>query len=1006
MSENIFPIIGIGASAGGLEALKEFFSAVPADCDQTFVIVTHHNPKGTSLLPEILSRETAMPVEEVTNGTVVKSGHVYLSPPSHYLSLRKGMLVFDKPITDKIPLPVDFFFRSLAAAQEENAICILLSGTGSDGTLGLLAIKGECGMAIAQEPKTAQFSDMPENAIATGRVDFVLAPQDMPKQLSRYTSGLVKDTSEDTAKHTGDMLQSKDLDDILGLVCQHTGSNFGLYKTSTMKRRIERRMHIHQISEPALYVQNLKKNTHEINGLFKELLIGVTAFFRDPEAFAELERLLPDLLKNKAHGDTVRVWSAGCSTGEEAYSLAILLHEYMERKNKHLNLQVFATDLDENAINHARAGLYAEGIALDVSAERLEKYFQKEGSHFRIKRNIRTTVTFATQNLAQDPPFTKLDLVVCRNLLIYLDSKTQKRLIPLFHYTLRPGGILFLGSSEAIGSFSNLFVPLHGRSKIFQSKDAQHARMRFSKIMDMSSVVDSSYKMEDRVNMPQEKETDITAMAQNLLLSEHIPPSLIVNEKGDIFFVHGRTGLYLELMPGQPHPHQNVLDMAREGLQLPLTTVLRKAAKQDTEIIKRGVIVRSNGHVGTITLRARKIKEPEALHGLIWIMFEKESDDDSKKSADDPEIVDMEADQMERELRLVKKSLQGAIEEREMANEQLKSSNEELQSTNEEMQSANEELETAKEEMQSLNEELQTVNAELERKISDLSHSNDDMKNLLDGTGIATIFLDKKLNLKRFTTPTKKILRLIPSDVGRPISDISTHLEYNDLVRDATAVLNTLKPKEFDVRAEDWHWYLARILPYQTTENVVDGLAVTFVDITKMKKSEILLATNVKALEMISLEQDPLSVILDEVLHRIESQTKGIKCAIYILNKEGTALEHSAGPSLPEAFNKQMGKIKIEDDTAQPCAMAVQQNKPVIMSDLTEQSPTPLIKLALKRGIKAVWAQPINSSEGKTMGVFAVYYDQPHEVYPMEEELINEIVPLMSTILSRHLLKT
>lgn len=541
-----------------------------------------------------------------------------------------------------------------------------------------------------------------------------------------------------------------------------------------------------------------------------------------------------------------------------------------------------------------------------------------------------------------------------------------------------------------------MFEPLHGRSKIFRSKKAPHPRLRFTNIMNMSRAGDRSYKTGETTKMSQEKNTDITALAQKLLLTEHIPPSLIVNEKGDIFFVHGRTGAYLELMPGQPHPHQNVFDMAREGLQLPLTAIIRKAAAQGVEIVKSGVRVRSNGHVYNVTLRARKINDPEALRGLIWVTFEKQSDDDAEQATEDLETSEMEADHLEHELQLIKKSLQSSIEEREMANEQLESSNEELQSTNEELQSANEELETAKEEMQSLNEELQTVNAELERKISDLSHANDDMKNLLDSTGIAMIFLDKDLNVQRFTASTKKIIHLIPSDVGRPISDIVTHLEYNDLVRDATTVLNTLNHKELEVRAEDWRWYLMRILPYRTAENVIDGLVITFVDITKLKKSEILLATNIRALEMISLEKAPLGGILDEVLHRIESQTKGIKCAVSIFSKDGTILKYSVSPSLPAAFSKQMDKIAAESDATQFGVIA----------DLEERSPsTPFTKLALKHGIKALWSQPIKSSNGKVMGVFTVYYDQPHTPYPMEEDLISQTVLLMSTILSRNLLE-
>ncbi|MCF8496284.1 MAG: PAS domain-containing protein, partial [Alphaproteobacteria bacterium] len=625
-----------------------------------------------------------------------------------------------------------------------------------------------------------------------------------------------------------------------------------------------------------------------------ELLIGVTAFFRDEAAFEALEKdALPELLKNKMSGDPVRIWVAGCSTGEEAYSFAILLQEYMDAHEKQFNVQIFATDLDENAINIARAGLYSDGIGLDVPEDRLEQHFIKEDNHYRVRKNIREMVIFATQNLIQDPPFTKLDLVSCRNLLIYLDAMTQKKIIPLFHYSLRQGGMLFLGSSETVGTFSEIFTSIHARWKIFMRKESPMSTRRLTRITDLPHPIEPESASVAPHNQTREKTPSITELAQKLILTQHVPPSLILNERGEIFFIHGRTGIYLEPPQGQPQTKQNIFEMAREGLQLPLASVIRKATMQDTEVLHKGIRMSGENSNHIVSLRARKVSEPEALRGLIWVTFEKE-DDESLLAENAP--APPENEQLENELRFVKQSLQNTIEELETANEQLKSTNEELQSTNEDLQSANEELETAKEEMQSLNEELQTVNEELENKIQDLSHANDDMKNLLNNTGIATLFLDNDLNIKRFTVQAKKIINLIPADAGRPVRDIVWQLEYTNLVADATEVLNSLVYKEIEVRAQDWSWYLMRIMPYRTGDNVINGLVITFVDITRLKRSEILLAANIKALTMLSVDRAPLTDVLDEILLTIERQTPGIWCSVSSIRNN--KLFHISAPTL------------------------------------------------------------------------------------------------------------
>jgi two-component system, chemotaxis family, CheB/CheR fusion protein len=991
-AEMVPSIVGLGSSAGGLVALKTFFNALPAKSPMVFVVVSHHDPAQPSHLADILSKQTSLPVVEVNDTTPIVAGHVYVCT-SQYLRLKGGALHCEKRSNEQgISLPIDFFFRTLAEEAKEKSICVVLSGTGSDGTLGLQAIKGEGGMAMAQDTKTAQFSDMPNNAINTGLVDYILSPEKMPERLLAYTQSLTSGSDGERQVPLSDAMS-----EIITLLRQHTGNDFTNYKTNTLTRRIERRMNVHHIADAKHYIKYLTDNTHEIDMLFRELLIGVTSFFRDEAAFEVLaQQALPQLLAKKAGGDQVRVWVAGCSTGEEAYSLAILFQEYMLEHKKQFNVQIFATDLDEKSIIHARNGVYTEGIALDITPARLQRHFNHEGNHYQIKKHLREMVIFATQNLTQDPPFTKLDMISCRNLLIYLDAKLQKRIIPLFHYSLRPGGILFLGSSETVGAFADLFTPLQSRWKILQRKEVPLSVNRLTRFTEFPRLDELHQAQPEHARHG--KNQDITELAQKLLLKAHIPPSIIVNEKGNLFFIHGRTGLYLEPPAGPPNPQANVLDMAREGLQLALAAIIRKAAAQDNPVTQTDISVKTNGHFSNVTLQARKITEPEAMRGLIWVTFESEEEKAGHSPGKKPKHTKsgpLENEQLESELHFIKQNLQSTIEELEAANEELKSTNEELQSTNEELQSANEELETAKEEMQSLNEELQTVNIELETKIRDLSFANDDMKNLLNSTGIATLFLDNSLNILRFTNQAKRLINLIQSDIGRPIGDIVLQLEYDTLVKDATEVLQTLVFKEVEVRARDWSWYLMRIMPYRTAENVIEGLVITFVDITKVKKSEILLATQKTALELIVKESD-LSSMLDEVLLTIEKYTSGLWCSISLLSEDGKTLHHGAAPSLPQPFNDVLDGVEVKADSLYPCAQAVMHRRSILIPDMVnDPAPNAFHKLALKYDLQACWSQPIILADGRIAGAFTTYYKQAHHPSDIEEALINQTIPLM-----------
>jgi two-component system CheB/CheR fusion protein len=833
-----FPVVAVGASAGGLEALEEFFKNVPPQSGIGFVVVMHQHAGHTSLLPELLGKRTAMPVTQATDGIRVEPNHVYLGPPGGHMAMMDGTLQFMEPKEPAdVRLPIDYFFRSLAQDRQEQAICIVLSGTGTDGTLGLREVKGAGGMAMAQEIKSAKYPGMPSSAITTSLVDFVLAPAEMPAQLIRYVRGLRLKLPEREAE--GEKLPPEPLQKIFVLLRARTGHDFSGYKENTIRRRVERRMNVHQIKEPARYLRYLQENPHELDTLFKELLINVTSFFRDAEAFEALAHALEERVLAVKPDDNycLRAWVAGCGSGEEAYSIAILLRECMERINRRFDVQIFATDLDSEAIEFARMGVYPEGIAVDVRKDRLAHFFVRGDSGYRIAKEIREMVVFAPQNVLQDPPFTKLDLLSCRNVLIYLDAKLQKQLLPIFHYALKPDGLLFLGPSESLSASADLFQPVDKKWKIFRRGGTVAAH-------PLPELTARTRKVEIAAPLTLSGEpaipAKVTTLIERTLLQKYVPASVIVNGRGDIVHIHGRTGAYLEPATGQPR--MNILDMAREGLRLKLGAALRQAVTKNAEIIHPAVRIKANGDYVVVDLRVVRITEPEVLRGLTMVSFHPVAVDQDgaaqpvKGAMTKQELTRNE--ELERDLQYTRETLQTTVEELETSNEELKSTNEELQSTNEELQSTNEELETSKEEMQSLNEELTTVNAELQSKVEDLSQANDDMQNLLNSTEIATIFLDNKLNIKRFTKQARRLVHLIDTDVGRPISDLAHELQHQDLAADAETVLQTLVFKECEVQTTTGDWCLMRIMPYRTAENLIEGLVVTFVDINKLKLAE------------------------------------------------------------------------------------------------------------------------------------------------------------------------
>ena len=839
-----FPIVGIGASAGGLEAFEQFFRNTPPDTGMAFVLVSHLDPDHASMLTEILQRSTTMPVVEALDQIQVLPNSVYAIPPNRDMSIFHGELQLSEPDMPRGQrMVIDAFMRSLAEDQGEKAIGIVLSGTGTDGTLGLRAIQGAGGITLAQEPATAKYDGMPISAIQAGYATYVLPVDKMPEKILSNTRSLSVQMEIPQHAPTG----TSGLNRILMLLRSGTGHDFSLYKKSTIGRRIERRMSQHNIENTEIYARYLKEHPPEVHLLFKELLINVTSFFRDTEAFVAMKQdMLPLLLKNKPEGYVFRVWVAGCATGEEAYSIAILLREIMDETHQEFKTQIYSTDLDEDAIAVARAGIYPPNITQDVAPDRLRRFFTKEESGFRVKKEIREMVVFAIQNVIKDPPFTKLDLLSCRNLMIYLEPELQNRLIPAFHYALKPGGVLFLSPSESIGNHTDLFTSLNRKCKLYQTIPSV-ASTRAVMSSGLSWTRDNNTKGPDTVTI-KIKETDFAELTKRMLLQSYAPASVVTNSKGDILFVHGDTGKYLRPAPGQAT--LNVVEMAREGLQLELRTAIHTAADKSTPTLNREVSFGSHGEFHSVSFSVRPLSYPDSGQSLLLVSFQdvaiaKSANDKAATSAapargkgaeatDEPRRIE----ELERELIYTKENLHATIEEQQASNEELKSTNEEMQSTNEELQSTNEELETSKEELQSLNEELVTVNAELQDKIEQLAGMQNDMKNLLDNINIGTVFLNDALQIKRFTREAARVYRLVASDVGRPLADIKSDIDGDDLLGDAQSVLETLVPREREVRTVGGAWYLARIQPYRTLDNVIDGVVLTFTDITKRIQAE------------------------------------------------------------------------------------------------------------------------------------------------------------------------
>jgi two-component system CheB/CheR fusion protein len=828
------PIVGIGASAGGLNAFKTFFAHMPADSGIAFVLVPHLDPTHQSLMVELLAHHTEMPVSEVQDGTAIEANRVYIIPPASYLSIHQGHLHLDSlPEKHDIATAIDHFFQSLAVDQQERAIGIVFSGTGSHGTIGLQAVKVSGGMTMVQTPDTAEYPYMPQSAIATGVVDYILPPEDMPEVLTRYVqhgyvSGAWQPALQPETEHE---LFGR----ILALLRARKDYDFRSYRKHMLMRRVLRRMSLNHIDQLVEYHQLLRDSKQEVDQLFRDLLIGVTGFYREPEAYQVLEHdVVPKWIERTNTDVPLRIWVPGCATGEEAYSIAMVLIERFSAAKKSLNVQIYATDMDTEALAFARAAIYPPNSVADVPAERRQRFFTRSNSHYQINKQVRESVVFAAQNLISDAPFSKLDLISCRNLLIYLEPEVQRKLISLFHFALNEDGYLLLGSAETVGRQLDLFEPVSKKWRVFRRIGPSRQY-----VVDFPIVhgFERHGLLRPVIQTPDRPHLNLAELTQRQLLLDYGPATALINRKYEILYYYGPTGDFLEAPTGEPT--SDLLAMARQGLRARLRAACHKAVHDHQTVTDLSPRVKRDGKWRHCTITVKPIMEPKQAEGLLLVTFQ-EQEGARYAAATDAESVEESSivNQLEYELKLAREELQSTIEEMESSNEELKASNEEVMSMNEELQSANEELESSKEELQSLNEELATINNQLEDKVDELDKATDDVANLLNSSDIATLFLDTELSIRQFTPFTGKLLGLIASDIGRSISTFASDLTGADLLLEARKVLDKLSPLETVLATADGHHYLRRILPYRTSDNRIDGVVVTLIDITRRIESE------------------------------------------------------------------------------------------------------------------------------------------------------------------------
>ncbi|NUT85237.1 PAS domain S-box protein [Pseudomonas corrugata] len=870
-----FGVVGIGASAGGLQAIKLFFENMPQETGMAFVIVLHLSPDHQSIADQIIQQSTNMPVVQVTRTVPIEKNHVYVISPAQQLAMNDGYLNIS-PVASTLDRhsAIDLFFRDLANVHRERAFCVVLSGSGSDGAVGLSRIKEQGGVTLAQSPEDAEFDGMPRAAIETRMVDLVLPVVDMPQKIlelwrnsqaislpSAIDPGLENHAEQEAvaAEHY--------LHEILAYLRSSTGHDFKHYKRATVLRRIERRMQVTTQPDLATYSQYLQGNPEEPKALLGDMLIGVTNFFRDREAFEALERdVIPQLVATltppRPEHEELRVWSAGCSTGEEVYSLAMLLDDQLQVKGSKAKLQLFATDIDERAISLGRAGRYPQAIVTDVPPTRLRQYFVKEDDHYRIRKELREKVLFAKHSLLADPPFSQIDLIVCRNLLIYLDREVQREILQMFHFALRPGGFLFLGTSESADACHELFSPVDKRNRIFRAKSTSPNSRRVPTMPRGGYTRSTGHSLPELKNHVQPKLSfaDIHRRA----IERAAPPSMIVDTNADILHMSESAGRFLRHVGGELS--RNLLTLIMPELRLEIRTALFQVQQSGLAVKSRDVSIKYEDRHLRIDMIVQPYRDEQSDGDYLLVIFEESDIDSAEAAMAQVQTESQVLSNLERELQRTKLHLQDTIEQSEVSNEELKASNEEMQAINEELRSATEELETSKEELQSINEELLTVNFELKTKVEETDKVNDYLTNLIASTDIATVFVDRSMRIRWFTPRATEIFNMLPVDTGRSLLDITHRLDYTDLAEDAAQVFESLNMIEREVSSiSDKRWYIARLLPYRSSEDHIDGTVLTFIDITTRRAAEEELRLGEERMRLVAEStHDYAIIILDE----------------------------------------------------------------------------------------------------------------------------------------------
>jgi two-component system CheB/CheR fusion protein len=826
-----FPVVGVGASAGGLEALIELFGGMSTEPSMAFLVAVHLDPHQKSHLPEILAKTTPLLVRQVTEGMSVRVNEVYLLPPNTNMALTDGhMMLTPRSTAPGTHMPIDHLFRSLATVQGSRAIGIVLSGGGSDGALGIQAIKSEGGITFAQDEKSAKHPSMPRAAILDGTIDYVLRPRDIARELERIRKHPYTYKAEELQP------EAHTFEAILSLLRSRMAVDFTHYKQSTIKRRILRRMALRSMEDVRAYLRFIRDDPVELQNLYQDFLIRVTQFFRDPEAFEALkDKVFPAIVESRSAAQPLRIWVAGCSTGEEVYSLLIVLLEYLENRAEAPQIKLLATDLNESALDKARSGVYLDNIEIDVSPERLRRFFNRQEGHYQISKAIRELCVFSRHNLVSDPPFGHINLISCRNVMIYMDTALQRRVLPVVHYALNPDGFLFLGSSESIGSFGDLFETIDSRHRIFGKKPANIGPLEFAPHVPLEG---RGLRTGREEGTGLWSALDVQREADRILLARYAPVGVVVDEGMTVLQFRGRTAPYLEPAPGMAT--LDLFRMLRDGLLAEVRAAINQTKIENAAVIRERVRLIEGDHSRLVKIEILPFKVPPTGVRFFLVLFQ-DQPSELPPAAPAPSATPTEAEQqvvqLQQEIGALREYLQSVIEEQESTNEELKSANEEILSANEELQSTNEELQTAKEEAQSANEELATVNEELRHRNAELARVNDDLMNLLSGVNIPIIMVGRDLRIRRLTPPAEKVFNLIPTDVGRPISDIKPNLKVEDLSRHIAAVIDTLTSFESEVQTNDGHWYTLRIRPYVTLDKKIDGASIVLLDIDSIKRS-------------------------------------------------------------------------------------------------------------------------------------------------------------------------